>query len=322
MPSLRIKLLNTVLRMTIKRRMSRIAITPAEIHKTRARMDRMGLQGAARKSKLVNFKKDELGGVPLCWTDANKNAKSNTNATPGSASRTVVLHLHGGAYFVGSSDAYRPFAANLALATGARVAVLDYRLAPEAPFPAATEDALNAYRALLNQGVPAQQVVISGDSAGGNLALVTLQNIREAGLPTPAGCVLLSPWTDLTGSGESVASNARVEAMLPAARIAEAAHLYAGNTDLRDWRVSPLFGNYKGLPPLMIHVGAEEILRDDARRVAECAKEAGVEVSLKEWPSAPHVFPIFADLVPEGRAAIAEMARWINEHLPDAQLQR
>lgn len=146
---------------------------------------------------------------------------------------------------------------------------------------------------------------------------MTLLKIKQAKLPKPAGSVLLSPWTDLTGSGESIVTNANADAMLPAARIAEAAHMYAGDSDLRDWRVSPLFGDYAGLPPITIHVGSEEILRDDAQRVAICATEAGVRVTLKEWPQAPHVFPIFADLVPEGRAAIEEIAQWIDQRLPD-----
>jgi len=308
MPSLRVKLLNQVLRLAVKRRIASVSLTPEEIQKTRARMDRMGRRGATGKDKNVNFETAELGGVPLCWAEPKSKANSP---------RPVILHFHGGAYFVGSSDAYRPFAANLALAADARVAVLDYRLAPEAPFPAATQDAMSAYRALLQQGVPAQRIIISGDSAGGNLALVTLMKIKEAKLPTPAGSVLLSPWTDLTGSGESVSTNADADAMLPAARIAEAAHLYAADTDLRNWRVSPLFGSYEGLPPLTIHLGSKEILCDDARRVAACAREAGVDVSLKEWPEAPHVFPIFADFIPEGKAAIDEIVQWLNERLPD-----
>lgn len=308
MPSIRIRLLNLFLRLTVKRHMANAELTPAEIAKTRARMDRLGRSNGERKAHLVDFTMEELGGVPLCW------AEPKTTAT---SPRPVILHMHGGAYFVGSSDAYRPFAANLAVAADARVGVLDYRLAPEAPYPAATADALDAYRALLRQGVPAQRIAITGDSAGGNLALVTLLKIKEAKLPTPCGAVLLSPWADLSGSGESMVSNAVKEAMLPAARIAEAAHLYAGETDLRNWRVSPLFGNYSGLPPLCIHVGAQEILRDDARRVAACAEEAGVTVNLHEWQHAPHVFPIFADLVPEGRRAITDIAAWLSNLLPD-----
>lgn len=308
MPSIRIKLLNTFLRLVVKRRVANIELTPAEIAKTRAQMDRFGRKGGARRAALVDYEMGELGGVPLCWVEPKTQSQDP---------RPVILHLHGGAYFVGSSDAYRPFAANLALAADARVGVLDYRLAPEAPYPAAPTDALDAYRALLRQGVPAQRIAISGDSAGGNLALVTLMKIQEARLPTPCGGVLLSPWADLTGSGESIVSNAKSDAMLPAARIAEAAHMYAGDTNLRNWRVSPLFGEYAGLPPLTIHVGAQEILRDDARRVAACAEEAGVEVTLREWQQAPHVFPIFADLVPEGRQAISEIASWITQRLPD-----
>lgn len=308
MPSIRTRLLNQVLRLTVKRHMATAALTAVEIAKTRARMDRFGRSGGARKASKVNFEMGELGGVPLCWAEPK---------TPADSPRPVILHMHGGAYFVGSSDAYRPFAANLALAADARVAMLDYRLAPEAPYPAAPDDAIAAYKALLQQGVPAQRIAISGDSAGGNLALVTLLKIKEVRLPTPACGVLLSPWADLTGSGESILSNAKHDAMLPGARMPEAAHLYAGENDLRDWRLSPLFGDYAGLPPLTIHCGSHEILRDDARRVASCAREAGVKVELKEWPQAPHVFPVFADLLPEGRAAMIEIAAWLAEQLPD-----
>lgn len=307
-PSIRVRLLNRFLRWTIKKHMSNAELTPAEIGKTRKRMDRMGLAGAARKTSKVKFETGELGGVPLCWAEPKRG---------GSGPRPVVLHFHGGAYFVGSSKAYRPFAANLALLADARVAMLDYGLAPEAPYPAATNDALAAYRALLQQGIPAQRIVLGGDSAGGNLALVTLLKIKEARLPTPAGCLLLSPWADLTGSGESIKTNAEADAMLPGHRMPEAAYLYAGENDLRNWRISPLFGNYEGLPPLSIHVGSEEILRDDSRRVAACAAEAGVEVVLTEWPQAPHVFPIFSDLIPEGKRAMVLIADWIASVLPD-----
>ena len=288
--------------------MAHAELTPAEITKTRQQMDRLGLAGASRKRSKVDFAKAELGGVPVCWAEPKAKA---------TAPRPVILHFHGGAYFVGSSDAYRPFAANLALQADARVAVLDYRLAPEAPYPAAPDDALAAYRALLQQGIPAQRIIICGDSAGGNLALVTLLKIAEARLPTPAGGVLLSPWADLTGSGESMEINAEADVMLPGHRMAEAAHLYAGENDLRNWRISPLFGNYRGLPPLCIHFGSEEILRDDARRVAAGARETGVPVTLREWSKAPHVFPVFADLIPEGKRALREMSAWIGSVLPD-----
>lgn len=308
MPSIRTKLLNQFLRLTVKRHLMSAELTPQEIAKTRARMDRMGHAAGARKTSKVSYEMAELGDVPVCWTEP----KATSNSP-----RPVILHLHGGAYFVGSSAAYRPFSANLALAADARVGVLDYSLAPEAPYPAAPKDALAAYKALLQQGIPAQRIAISGDSAGGNLALVTLLKIKEARLPTPAGGVLLSPWADLTGSGESITSNDKHDAMLPGVRMPEAAHLYAGENDLRNWRISPLFGNYGGLPPLTIHCGSHEILRDDARRVAACAREAGVKVELKEWPQAPHVFPVFADLLPEGREAMIEISAWLAEQLPD-----
>jgi acetyl esterase/lipase len=316
MPSIRLRLLNQLLRIAVKRRMSKAALTPAEIALTRSRMDRFGAAAGARKKGLVQFTEATLGGVPLCWC-----APSDPANSPGQADavRPTLLYMHGGGYFVGSSRAYRGLAANLALASNLRVGVLDYRLAPEAPYPAAPQDALAAYRALLGSGLPAAQIAIGGDSAGGNLALVTLLNIADNSLPMPAAGVLLSPWADLTGSGESLQYNAKTEAMLPSERLAEAAAFYAGEADLADWRLSPLFGDLAKLPPLLIHASAHEILRDDARRVATRSRAVGITVDYREWSHAPHVFHAFADLLPEGREAITEIGCWLAARLSAQQ---
>ena len=309
MPSIRLRILNQLLRFAVKRHMSKAALTPAEIAHTRSRMDRLGAVAGARKKGRVRFTEDTLGGIPLCWCAPNDAANIRE---PAQGSRPTLLYMHGGGYFVGSSKAYRGLAANLALAGDLRVGVLDYRLAPEAPYPAAPQDALAAYRALLDSGLSATQIAIGGDSAGGNLALVTLLNIADNSLPMPAAGVLLSPWSDLTGSGESLQYNAKTEAMLPSERLAEAAAFYAGEADLADWRLSPLFGDLARLPPLLIHASAHEILRDDARRVATRSRAAGVTVDYREWHHAPHVFHAFADLLPEGREAIAEIGYWLT----------
>ena len=284
-------------------------MSPQEIARSRKRLDRLGLAAAKRKTSSVTFTEDSLNDVNVCWCEPTAPAQRN---------RPVLLHCHGGAYLVGSSSAYRGFGANLALATDAKVGLLDYRLAPEAPFPAAPKDALAAYKYLLELGHKPSEIAISGDSAGGNLALATLQNIVTEGLPQVVAGVLLSPWTDLSGSGDSVTHNERADSMLPSTRLQEAAMMYAGNTPLDDPRVSPLFGDFESLPPLLTHVGSGEILLDDARRVHANAQAAGIPSVLKEWPGVPHVFQAFADVIPEGSAAIKEIAAWLNERWAQA----
>jgi acetyl esterase/lipase len=222
------------------------------------------------------------------------------------------LYFHGGGFLVGSPLPYRLLASQIASTAGCDVAVVDYRLAPEHTFPAARDDALDAYRALLATGVDARRIAIAGDSAGGNLAAVTLLNILKLGLPSPAAAVLLSPWTDLTGSGASVRTNADRDAMLPAARMPSAARLYAGSRDLADPDLSPLFGDWRACPPLTVHVGSGEILLHDSVQLVERAKAAGVDATLRVWPDMPHVFPAFSPLLPEARAAVREIASFLT----------
>jgi acetyl esterase/lipase len=240
-----------------------------------------------------------LGGVPVEWTRPRD-------------ARGVVYYCHGGGYLVGSPVAYRRFASRLARASHHDVAMIDYRLAPEHPFPAATDDALAGYRALLAAGHDPASIVLAGDSAGGGLALVTLLRIVEAGLALPAAAVLLSPWTDLAATGRSVHENAAADPMLPASRIAEAAAMYAADVPLEHPWVSPLYGDFAGLPPLLVLVGSTEILRDDAVRIAERARAAGVDAELQVWRNAPHVFPVFADILPEGRRAVHHIADFVK----------
>lgn len=293
MPSLRSKLINAIVRHTAKRRLLAMEINAAAIAQTRAGLDRFG--ASVKPARGQRRESGQLGGVA-------------TEFTRIAAPRGIVYYCHGGGYIVGSPLAYRRFANRLVTATGYDMAIIDYRLAPEHPFPAAPDDALAGYRALIDSGHDPRQIVIAGDSAGGNLALVTLLRIKESGLPLPSGAVLLSPWTDLTGSGDSVRGNAEADPMLPANRIAEAAAMYARDHDLAHPHVSPLFGDFAGLPPVAIHVGSTEILLDDARRVAQRMSDAQIKV----WKEMPHVFPIFADVLPEGRRAINYISAFIE----------
>lgn len=300
MASIRGHILNAAIRYAGKRRLADLEFTPAAIAASRERMDRLGDRAALAPS--LSRHVDELGGVPTEWTRGNQPARGS------------ILYCHGGGYLVGSPRAYRGMAARLAAQTRCDVAVIDYRLAPEHVYPAAPDDAIAAYRALISR-VDASSVVIAGDSAGGNLALVTLQRARCLGLPLPAGAVLLSPWTDLTGSGTSMRTNARHDPMLPAQRIDEAARMYAPTASLEDPDVSPLFGDFTGLPPLSVHVGTTEILLDDSQRLVERAQQHGVSAHLEQWHRMPHVFPMFADFLPEARRALNEIGEFVGARL-------
>ena len=303
MASLRGHLLNTAIRYAGKRRLADLEFTSSTIAASRARMERLG--DRVKLAPPLTRHVDELGGVATEWTRVNR------------PRRGVILYCHGGGYLVGSPRAYRGLAGRLASVTGCDVAVIDYRLAPEHVYPAAPDDAIAAYRALLLRAIDASSIVIAGDSAGGNLALVTLLRARDRGLPLPSAAVLLSPWTDLTGSGASMRANAQLDPMLPAQRIDEAARLYAPEAELDDPDVSPLFADFAGLPPLSIHVGTTEILLDDSQRLAERARGHGVEIELKTWHRMPHVFPMFADFLPEGRRALNEIRAFLDARLPD-----
>lgn len=307
MASLRSLLFNTVARTTAKRYARSMQLEPAVLHKARQGMESMG-ERMLKSFSGARFEDSMLAQVPVIWSRATSSAgASETGDTSG-----IIYYCHGGGYILASPRVYRRFTGLLSQLTGCEVVAPDYRLAPEHPFPAAPDDALAGYRALLDQGIDAKRITVMGDSAGGNLALVTLLNIKQAGLPLPNSGVLLSPWADLTGSGYSYRENARKDPVIPANRIGEAARAYAPDEDLSDWRISPLFGSFSGLPPLLIHVGSTEVLRDDARRIAQRASAAGVYAHLKVWYRMPHVFQIFSQFIPEAREAMDEIAEFVT----------
>ena len=225
----------------------------------------------------------------------------------------IILYLHGGAYIAGSPRTHRPLTAELARATGARVLALDYRQAPDHVFPAWIDDALAAYQHLLKIGEKPQHIVLAGDSAGGNLVLVTLLRLRELGLPMPAGAVCLSPWTDLACSYKSHQLNAGFEAMLNPASLRVLGAHHIGKRNPKDPLLSPAHADLTNLPPLMVHVGTREILLDDARAIKRNAKKAGIPLHYREWTDMPHVFPLFHRFLPEGRKAIAEIALFVKD---------
>jgi acetyl esterase/lipase len=223
----------------------------------------------------------------------------------------VLVYLHGGGYCTGSPRSHRPILGALTRTTGARVLAVDYRRAPEHPCPAAIDDALAVVRALLHDGVSPGRLWLAGDSAGGGLTLSTLVAAREAGMPTIAGAIPLSPWTDLTGQQPS--HHAHVLDYLPTPdRLVTYARAYAGEMLLSDPRVSPLFADLRGLPPLYVLVGGAERLHDDGILVAARARDAGVDVTLHVEPDEIHVWPMFAPWSPRAQAAVDGIAGFLE----------
>jgi monoterpene epsilon-lactone hydrolase len=238
--------------------------------------------------------------------------KADLIVTPASRADRRVLYLHGGGYRLGSPATYRHFTWRLADATRARLLAIDYRLAPEHPFPAALDDAVAAYRWLLAERGDPRRMAVVGDSAGGGLALALLLKARNDGLPLPAAAVALSPWTDLALTGASLRLNAESDPMLNADDVPAFAADYLAGADPRNPYASPLYGDPSGLPPTLIQVGDDEILRDDAVRMAERMRGANCHVELQIWPRTPHVWQLLAPLLPEARAAIAEIGGFVE----------
>jgi acetyl esterase/lipase len=229
------------------------------------------------------------------------------------ATTRTLLYLHGGGYVIGSPIDYRGMLPDVARAADARVLAVDYRLAPEDPFPAAVEDAVSAYRWLLANGGRPEQTVIGGDSAGGGLTVATLVALRDRGLPLPAGGVCLSPWVDLTNSGASMQRNADTDPLVKKDLVDNLAQTYLQGQDPRAPLASPLYAELRGLPPLLIQVGTIETLFDDAARLAERARGAGVAVTLEPWEGCPHVWHWFVSFLPEAQQAIAHIGQFIKE---------
>ncbi len=227
----------------------------------------------------------------------------------------ALLYIHGGAWVFCSPATHRAMVAQLALAAGVKALSIDYRLAPEHPFPAGLDDCVAAYCWLIQSGIAPQKIVIGGDSAGGNLTLATLLALKDRGDPPPAGAVCLSPATDLASTGESVRTKAAVDPVLRHATGSNIHLNYVGCHDVLDPLISPLYGDLRGMPPILIHVGEDEILLDDATRFAERARAARVDARVVVWPHMWHVFQMHAPVMPEARESIRQLGKFIKEVL-------
>jgi epsilon-lactone hydrolase len=228
----------------------------------------------------------------------------------------AILYFHGGGFRIGSVTSHRDLIAQIALAGGCRVLAVNYRLAPEHPFPAALDDALAAYGWMLGRGLKSGNIAFAGDSAGGNLALAAMLALRERRLPLPAAAVLMSPWTDLAATGASYISRAEADPIHQRPMILALAKNYLGGQgDPCDPLVSPLYADLAGLPAFLIQVGDRETVLDDSVMLADSARAAGVDVHLEIWDGMIHVFQMFGAELPEAQQAIASIAQFLNRHL-------
>lgn len=258
----------------------------------------------------VTIATGRLGGVPVVTVD-----------TPESDPSAVLLYFHGGAYALGAAADSAGLAADVARRAGARAISVDYRLAPENPFPAAVDDAVAAYRALLDDGTPSSKIAFVGESAGGGLVVAALVALKDAGLPQPSSAVVFSPWADLTLSGASLAGKAEADPALTPQGMLTRARDYLGETDPASPLASPIFADLTGLAPLLVQAGSHEILLDDAVRLAARAAEHDVPVQLQVWAQVPHVFQGFAGLLDEADAALDAAAVFIQAMRADSHNQ-
>jgi monoterpene epsilon-lactone hydrolase len=226
--------------------------------------------------------------------------------------KRTILYFHGGSYNAGSAISHRGFVTDLAIASKAQALIVDYRLAPENPFPAAIEDATTAYDWLVQNGISAGNIIVAGDSAGGGLTLALLVKLRDQKKTMPAMAVCLSPWTDLAGTGESIQKNAKKDIILHSENLKKSAKLYLGIASAKEPYASPLYADFNGFPPLLIQVGSDEILLSDSVNLAAKAKAAGVDVTLEVWEDMQHVWQFAGKLVPEAWKAIQSIGHFID----------
>lgn len=298
------------LRSVVKPTISRVRITPRVMRFTQLGFDAVTLALPVHAD--VHIAPADVGGVPGEWVVAGRNVVAGR----------VVLYLHGGAYFFGSPRSHRAVTWRVSRACRAKVLALNYRQPPDWHFPAPLDDTISAYRALLEQGYRPENIVFAGDSAGGNLVLVAMLRLREMGLPLPSCATLISPWADLTCSGETFSSNAGSDPLLPVNAIRFAAKSYSAKEDAHHPLISPIYADLTGLPPLLIQVGSTEVLLSDSQRVAANAQRDGVNCRLQVWENMMHVFHVMAAWLPEAQLAVAEIGAFVEQSIADAGGER
>jgi acetyl esterase/lipase len=283
---------------------AKLASRPRSPDYRQRRLDLDALGRAFPVPSDVSLEPVNANGVRAEWT-----------ATPGAAGDAAILYLHGGGYVIGSLDSHRHLVAEAGRAAGCWALALDYRLAPEHPFPAAVDDAVAAYRYLLGRGIRPGRIAIAGDSAGGGLVVAAMVAIRDAGLPQPGCGWCISPWVDMEAIGDTMTSKAETDPTVQKAGILDMARLYLNGADPRSPLAAPLYAELKGLAPLLIQVGAAETLLDDAIRLVRAAGAADVYVDLQIWPEMIHVWHLFHPELTAGQKAIASGGAFVRAHM-------
>lgn len=297
MPSFRARIIQRIM---YDAKQALLSNEPMEVR--RRRFD-AAARRAVRVQKCISLSTISANGIPADWLEPDEVENGR-----------AILYLHGGAYTIGSPTTHRGLAGRIACSAHSRVLLIDYRLAPEYSFPAALDDALASYHWLLEEGYQPEHLTIGGDSAGGGLSLATALALRDRGGTLPAALFLISPWTDLTFSGESIHTRADRDPLLKLDGEDWLVNAYTGQQPADHPYISPLFADHHGLPPTFIQVGSEEILFDDAARLEKKLSAAGVKSQIEVWDGMWHVFQGFAPYVPEAQAAIDRIGSFINQH--------
>jgi acetyl esterase/lipase len=281
------------------RYIKKLNLSEAPVPKMRERLDQLGRLG--RKAKGVAIETADVAGLHAEWYRPQKPLPDK-----------VFLYLHGGAYALGSCDSHRALATRIAAAANVDTLLPEYRLAPEHPFPAGLGDCVAVYRSLLEKGYAADDIIIGGDSAGGGLTAAAMLQLRHDGVPLPRAAVMLSPFLDVSASGESMKTRAEQDPWFEPDKIAVVIRHYCPTEDLRNPLLSPVFANVAGLPPTLIHVGDDEILLSDSTRFAEKLRQAGIDVELEVFPELWHVFQLFVGAMPESKVAVDKIGAYIR----------
>ncbi|MFT7255600.1 MAG: monoterpene epsilon-lactone hydrolase [Candidatus Azotimanducaceae bacterium] len=293
--SIRAKIISYLIRRTIQPHLDQVE----DIDAFRQHLSTVArLNNAPPKHIQISY--ETINDLPCEWLQA-----------PASGASRILFYLHGGGYVSGGLDSHRELAWRLAEAAGLKVLLVDYPLAPEYPFPKALDQVTQCYRTLLEQGYHAEDIALGGDSAGGGLAMALLLNLKNRGLPLPYRAILLSPWVDLSLSGDSIVTNVDTDVMLTPRALAQMADFYLGERDAKAALASPLYGDLRGLPPLLVHVSDSELLLSDGQRLASTVASLGGDVELTIWPQMPHVFQALAARLPEGKQAIAALGAFL-----------